>query len=49
MRKSSPKAIGDMQDGMLAWYQSQAVASDVNVEARIDRVRFSASRGQSAI
>lgn len=31
---------GDLQDGMLAYYLSQAQASDVNVEARLDREPF---------
>lgn len=31
---------GDLQDGMLAHYLSQARASDVNVESRLDREPF---------
>lgn len=31
---------GSMQDGMLAYYLSQAQASDVNVEARIEKEPF---------
>jgi hypothetical protein len=31
---------GDLQDGMLRYYQEQARASDVNVEARLDREPF---------
>jgi len=32
--------MGDLQDGMLAHYQEQAKASDVNVEKRIEREQF---------
>jgi hypothetical protein len=28
---------GDLQDGMLAWYQSQAPLQDAQIEARVDR------------
>jgi len=31
---------GDMQDGMLAYYLSQAKAADANVEARVAREPF---------
>jgi hypothetical protein len=31
---------GDLQDGMLAYYLEQAKASDVNVEARLEREPF---------
>ncbi len=34
-----PKS-GDLQDGMLAYYLSQAGQSDVNVECRIDSEPF---------
>jgi hypothetical protein len=34
------KTKGDMQDGILAWYLSQAAASDANVEERLDREPF---------
>jgi hypothetical protein len=33
-------ATGDMQDGMLAYYQSQAAASDSTVEPRLEREPF---------
>ena len=33
-------AGGDMQDGMLSYYQSQAKLSDINVEERIKREYF---------
>jgi hypothetical protein len=34
------KKLGDMQDGILAHYLSQAAASDSNVEPRLDREYF---------
>jgi hypothetical protein len=34
------KKDGDLQDGMLAHYQQQAKASDVNVERRLEREPF---------
>ena len=32
--------LGDLQDGMLAHYLTQVGASDVNVEARLEREPF---------
>lgn len=37
-RKS--KTYHDMQDGLLAWYKSQAALSDVEVERKIDSEKF---------
>ncbi len=34
------KRLGDLQDGLLAHYQEQARASDVNVEARLEKEPF---------
>ncbi len=34
------KRLGDLQDGLLAHYQAQARASDVNVEARLEKEPF---------
>jgi hypothetical protein len=34
------KSSGDLQDGLLAHYLSQAAASDSNVEPRLDREPF---------
>jgi hypothetical protein len=31
---------GDLQDGMLAWYQSQAPLQDAQVEKRIEKEGF---------
>lgn len=34
------KAVRGLQDGMLAWYQSQAVLSDATIERRLDKEPF---------
>ncbi|MDQ6704006.1 MAG: hypothetical protein M3Z96_13445 [Pseudomonadota bacterium] len=36
----APRIVGDLQDGVLAYYLSQAKLADANIEARLDKEPF---------